>query len=101
MVILPTELANKIMMYNMHPIADLFINHQRNILMDTMNESLTRNNERLKTALENEDISSINLYIDYINDIESCICLIKNIKVFYLCDEFPYNEYSLCIRHSL
>ena len=52
MVILPIELVNKIMMYNMHPIADLFIIHQRNILMDTLNESLTRNNERLKTALE-------------------------------------------------
>ena len=98
---MPIELVNKIMMYNMHPIADLFIIHLRNILMDAMNKSLTRNNERLKTALENEDVSFINLYIDYINDIESCICLIKNIKVFYVHDEFPYNEYSLCIRHSL
>ena len=42
---LPIELINKIMMYNMHPIADLFISHQRNILMDIMNDSLTRNNE--------------------------------------------------------
>ena len=98
---LPIELVNKIMMYNMHPIADLFISHQRNILMDIMNDSLTRNNERLKTALENGDVSTINLYIDYISDIESCICLIKNIKVFYFQHEFPYNDYSLCIRHSL